>query len=1090
MSGTRPERRGSAEPTLFHADEDGRPRPSSSPPEPDPSRTRRARGSALWAAYGDALGFISELTDEAGLRRRTGGEELRVPIPWRRRIGGRSGTMALLPAGCYSDDTQLRIATARAIGPRGFDVEAFAKVELPVWAAYALGGGLASKKAAANLAKPTVSWFANAYGGWTESGGNGAAMRIQPHVWSAVSLEDPSSYVLDVLRNAVCTHGHSVALLGAVLHALSLAYATSTGSVPSGEMLIDLIGKASVVPSLVRADPELSDLWLGNWERASRRSFDQAWEKALVDGREAAMAAEGAVSEGGPEGYGVLVKELGLLDPARRGSGLLTAIASVALLWCEPRPAEALRIAANVIGSDTDTIATMAGAIVGATSDIDPPVEVLDAQLIVSEAERMAAIADGASGAGHTYPDLLSWSAPRTQADALVSGSDGLHVVGLGRVSRTLGEPMLANQGEFSWQWARLALGQTVLIKRRNELPTAQARDLKPPVTRSRMTGKELGLSLAVRAPQYAWFVGAGASAAANVPTGGDMIIDFKARLFCAEVGVPRREIDPADPMWLERIEAHLDGKGGLPPNGHPHEYAALFEAVFPEESERRSYIERALKQSRASFGHRLLAALISSGQVPCLFTTNFDQLIERSTVVADELLPVDRRTSLTVAAIDSPDRAVRCLSDSSWPLLVKLHGDYQSVLLKNTTAELQAQDAALRQVLVGACNRFGLIVVGYSGRDDSVMTALHDALAGPSPFPAGVRWVVRSGSTPLPAVVSFLDAAEAAGVDAKFVESETFDELAADIDRQATFPAELAEHVRDARPDPVVQPVTLPTVERSAFPVLRCSALPLLALPTVARRVTLSRPTTWPEARAALKAAKLSGIIAVRGAELLAFGADEDLLAAFGALGAKIDGHVALSPDSDSLHHGLLYDALMRALTRGRPLRPILRRGGHAIIVSAPNPSRSPEQRQADRERLAPLQAAYSDSLTGTVPGARLPFAEAIKIRLERYDEKWWCVFDPFTWVDFPRAGPVADGAAEWPSTSSRRDQSDPTGDWRKERWTRRYNPKWSGILDAWAGLLVSGQQDSPEAIGLRGRPGVDAQYTISGTTAWSRPA
>ena len=28
--------------------------------------------SALWAAYGDALGWISELTDTAGLMRRTG----------------------------------------------------------------------------------------------------------------------------------------------------------------------------------------------------------------------------------------------------------------------------------------------------------------------------------------------------------------------------------------------------------------------------------------------------------------------------------------------------------------------------------------------------------------------------------------------------------------------------------------------------------------------------------------------------------------------------------------------------------------------------------------------------------------------------------------------------------------------------------------------------------------------------------------------------------------------------------------------------------------------------------------------------------
>ena len=167
-----------------------------------------------------------------------------------------------------------------------------------------------------------------------------------------------------------------------------------------------------------------------------------------------------------------------------------------------------------------------------------------------------------------------------------------------------------------------------------------------------RVTGGQLGRSLAVHTSQFAWFLGAGAWAAANIPTGYDMIVDFKARLFCDAIGVPRREIDPTDAMWLERIEAHFDGTGGLPATGHPNEYSAAFEAVFPAEAERRSYIEQAVRQGSSSFGHRVLAALIASGQLPCLFTTNFDQLIERAAVVGDELLPVDRRVHLTVGAL------------------------------------------------------------------------------------------------------------------------------------------------------------------------------------------------------------------------------------------------------------------------------------------------------------------------------------------------------------------------------------------------------------------------------------------------------
>lgn len=595
---------------------------------------------------------------------------------------------------------------------------------------------------------------------------------------------------------------------------------------------------------------------------------------------------------------------------------------------------------------------------------------------------------------------------------------------------------------------------------------------------------------MAMTSGQFAWFLGAGASASAGIPTAFDMILDFKARLFCDAIGVPRREIDPSDPVWQERIESFLDGKHGFPPNGHPDEYGVAFEKAFPTEAERRRYIDDAVRRGQSSFGHRVLAALIASRQAPCLFTTNFDPLIERAAVVADELLPVEDRVHMAVAALDSADRARRCLQESDWPLLVKLHGDYQSEELKNTGPELQAQDASLRQVLIGGCNRFGLIVVGYSGRDASVMDALGEALRGATPFPGGIRWVIRPGREILPAVIDFLTEAVQAGVDAKLVESEAFDELAGDFDRHASFPVELAAHVRDARPSPIVQPVTLPTTFQSEFPTLRCSALPVLATPAVARAVRLANPITTPDARAAIKAAKVSGLAVARGHEVAAFGADDDLLAAFDTLRPTLDGTTPLDPVSDSVDLGLVYDALVRALTRGRPLRPVLRHHGHSIVVTADNPARTAEQRARDRERLAPLKQAYGAALTGTVPGGSLPFAEGVKIRMERHGSQWWCVFDPFTWIDFPRRNADDDEEDETTSPPWILHRADPVADWRRERWATRYNRSWASLLDAWAGLLVSGPEDAPQAIGLRDRTGIDAEFRISRTTAWSRPA
>lgn len=598
------------------------------------------------------------------------------------------------------------------------------------------------------------------------------------------------------------------------------------------------------------------------------------------------------------------------------------------------------------------------------------------------------------------------------------------------------------------------------------------------------LTSAEFARSMAVSAAQFAWLLGAGASAASNIPTGYDMILDFKTRLYCSETNTARREIDPSDPLWSARITAYFDNDHGLPPAGHPEEYAAAFEAVFPDERERRRYLANGIERGRPCFAHRVLASLIVSGQAPCLFTTNFDHLIERSSATAAEVSETVVR-GLTVGTLDAVERAERAMSESDWPLLVKLHGDYQSVKLKNTTAELQSQDDRLRAVLVNGCNRFGLVAVGYSGRDRSLMEALTNALSGPTPFPGGLRWVVRPGSQPFPAVGEFMTAASTAGVDARFVVADTFDELAADINRQVDLPRELAAHVERANPKPIVTPVSLDRAEAADFPVLRCSALAVLEMPSTARRLRLSHPITFSEARAAMSAAEVRGIVAVRGATVVGFGPDADLLRAFAPIGGELDGFAELNPSEDSIDLGLIYDALVRALARGRPLRPILRRSGHALIVAPSGKVHDSVTRERELQVLKPLQDAYSDALVGVVRGSDgLPFSEGVRLRLECHERKWWCVFDPFTWVDFPKP----DGTHGRNASDAWQRGGDPTGDWRKERWARRYNPKWSRLLDAWEGLLHS-EFEAQQAIWLGGRDGATAAFRLSAKTAWARP-
>jgi hypothetical protein len=367
------------------------------------------------------------------------------------------------------------------------------------------------------------------------------------------------------------------------------------------------------------------------------------------------------------------------------------------------------------------------------------------------------------------------------------------------------------------------------------------------------MTSRAFATAFALRPNLVSWFLGAGASAASNIPTGYAMIRDFKAKIFCSHNNISRREIDAGDRVWTDRIDDFFLRTSLLPPNGDPNEYAAAFEMVYPQERHRRQYIEDVVRNGVPCYGHKVLAALMAAGKVDCVFTTNFDTLIEDTALSANGLLQVADQRRPTVAAIDSSERAMLCLNESGWPLVAKLHGDYRSIRIKNTGSELEKQDETMRHVLVEANQRLGMVFVGYSGRDASVMEALTSVLKEKTPFPNGLYWVTSSASKLLPAVTEFLITAHHAGVDVAVVECSTFDELAADLIKEVNLPAALLDMVTQGRPAPRLVRVALPSTATRPYPMLRLSALLIEYLPPVARRVTLAQPLTTPVARALL---------------------------------------------------------------------------------------------------------------------------------------------------------------------------------------------------------------------------------------------
>lgn len=586
---------------------------------------------------------------------------------------------------------------------------------------------------------------------------------------------------------------------------------------------------------------------------------------------------------------------------------------------------------------------------------------------------------------------------------------------------------------------------------------------------------------------RLAWFLGAGASASAGIPTGYAMIADFKKRLFCEESGVPPRAVDSNDPLWQERIETLLSRRADYPGKDAPTEYAWAFEAAFPKQQARRDYIESAIRKGTPSYGHRVLASLITAKKAQCLFTTNFDPLVDSASTITDQHVNAEERALLTVAGIDNVKRAASCMREARWPLLAKLHGDYQSAELKNTNDELREQDAQMRRLLVDACGRFGLIVVGYSGRDDSIMSVLTEALEKPDAFPGGLFWVTRTGTGLLLAVEKFLNDAQEAGVAVTVVESHTFDELAADIFNHVELPPVLAEHVSAARPKPILQKVSIPEAEARKFPVLLCSALKILSMPTMARLIKLEDALTTIRARELLREAEVDAVVASRGRELVAFGDDESLLKAFSSLGASLAGTCELDPAADSWAKGVLYDALVRALCRYRPLSKQLRTRGHSVLVRRGRPDEPLEITKRRNQQLRELQNAYADALTGEVKGLGYAFSEGVDIRLDNACGEWWCVFEPSTSVHIPR---LAEEEQRPKQDQKRLDDLAALTDWRRERWATRYNAKWAKIIAAWARLLTNRSNEPLNAIGVGEQAGIDAEFELSANVAWSRPS
>ena len=229
--------------------------------------------------------------------------------------------------------------------------------------------------------------------------------------------------------------------------------------------------------------------------------------------------------------------------------------------------------------------------------------------------------------------------------------------------------------------------------------------------------------SIGIRQPgPLSVFVGAGASISSGLPSAQTCIWEWKRSIFLTNnPGLEDQFAELSLPGVRRRIQQWLDGQGRFPPDGTHDEYGFFIEQCFPIVEDRRGYFQNKVRKARPHVGYQLLCHLAEANLIRSVWSTNFDSLVARAAATFS-LTPVE-------VGIDSQHRLTRPLSQGEL-LCVSLHGDYRYDALKNTPEELQTQEAGLRKALIEETRTTPLIVVGYSGRDQSVMDALYAAYA------------------------------------------------------------------------------------------------------------------------------------------------------------------------------------------------------------------------------------------------------------------------------------------------------------------------------------------------------------------------
>lgn len=258
--------------------------------------------------------------------------------------------------------------------------------------------------------------------------------------------------------------------------------------------------------------------------------------------------------------------------------------------------------------------------------------------------------------------------------------------------------------------------------------------------------------------------LGAGASISSGIPSGSDLVWHFKRELLSISGKINGKKFQDLKIEDNKKIiQSYFEEEDVKVSNA----YSYYFEKCYPDPLVRQEFLTNMVRDKKPSIGFMCLSALVEEKKINTVWTTNFDDLIEKSITALNFLS----------CQVVSPDNA-RTVQNfrSDIPTVVKLHGDFRYDALQNTDAELQQLENNLHNYFLQASTQRGLLVVGYSGSDESVLRMLEKALESPNAFPKGLIWCIPKDVTPSERLANLIEMANLQNQRSGFMEIDSFD--------------------------------------------------------------------------------------------------------------------------------------------------------------------------------------------------------------------------------------------------------------------------------------------------------------------------